>query len=115
MADKKQLEKNAKEMRKHMTPQERKLWYELLSKRPEKFRRQVVLEPYVVDFCCTSRMLIIEIDGSQHYFEKGKAYDEKRDAYLKSLGYKILRYSNYDVNVHFASVCEDVYNHLMRG
>ena len=52
--------------------------------------------------------LVIELDGSQHYEEKGVENDAKRDAFLNGLGIKVLRYSNLDINQRFESVCEDI-------
>ena len=63
---------------------------------------------YIVDFYCASAKIVIELDGSQHFEEQGKRYDEKRDEYLKSLGLTVLRYSNYDVNTNFYGVCTDI-------
>ena len=62
---------NAKILRKNMTKEERHLWYDFLRTYPVKFSRQKVLGKYIVDFYCASAKLVIEIDGSQHYSEKG--------------------------------------------
>ena len=95
-----------------MTKEERHLWYDFLKKLPVTVNRQKVIGNYIVDFCCSSAGVIIELDGSQHYEEAGKAKDKIRDDFLKSLGYKVLRYSNLDVNTRFDSVCEDILNHI---
>ncbi len=60
-----------------------------------KFRRQHIIEPYIVDFICLQKMLIIEMDGDHHAFQI--AYDAKRTKYLNSLGYKVIRFQNADV------------------
>lgn len=57
-----------------------------------KFRRQVPIAWFIVDFLCVEKCLIIEVDGVVH--EEQKQYDEERDAYLRSRGYTILRFNN---------------------
>ena len=87
----------AKQLRSHMTDVETKLWQQLRAKRFEdfKFRRQVPIGQYIVDFICFEKRLIIELDGSQH---EGSTYDMKRDAWLKSQDFRVLRFWNNDVN-----------------
>jgi very-short-patch-repair endonuclease len=104
---------NAKSLRKGMTPQERHLWYDFLKGLPVTVHRQKVMGPYIADFYIASKQLIIEIDGSQHYEEENQKKDEMRDAYFATIGYKVLRYSNADVNLRFRQVCEDIYQHVM--
>ena len=65
-----------------------------------------------MDFYCADVKIVIELDGSQHFEEKGIEYDAKRDEYLKSLGLTVLRYSNYDVNTNFYGVCTDIATRL---
>ena len=67
---------------------------------------------YIVDFYIATSKIVIELDGSQHYGDKGIENDIKRDTFLKDLGIKVLRYSNLDVNQRFESVCEDILNHI---
>ena len=62
-----------------MTPHERKLWYLFLRNYPVKIYKQRIIESYIVDFYCASAKLVIEIDGSQHFEDDGKAKDIKRD------------------------------------
>jgi len=99
---------NAKTLRKNMTKEERNLWYDFLKTLPITINRQKVIGNYIVDFYIASVKIVIELDGSQHYEEKGVENDVKRDEYLNSLGIKVLRYSNLDVNQRFESVCEDI-------
>ena len=68
----------AQKLRREMTKEERHLWYDCLKKLPVTFNRQKVIGSYIVDFYCASAKVIIELDGSQHYEENGKAADEKR-------------------------------------
>ena len=67
----------------------------------------------IVDFYCYQAQIIIELDGSQHYDNDEQIEkDKERDEYLKSLGFTVLRYSNYDIHKNFRGVCDDIYNHL---
>lgn len=98
----------AQKLRRDMTKEERHLWYDFLRQLPVTFNRQKVIGPYIADFYCGSAKLVIELDGSQHYEENGIASDAERDNYLASLGLRVLRYSNADVNHNFNGVCEDI-------
>lgn len=95
----------ARELRRDMTPQERKLWYLFLRKYPVKMYKQRIIDSFIVDFYCASAKLVIELDGSQHYTEQGLAYDEERDAILSKYGLQILRFSNLEINTQFDAVC----------
>ena len=99
----------AKALRKNMTPEERHLWYDFLKTLPIVFKRQKPIGSYIVDFYCPAAMLVIEIDGSQHYDDKGLAADEVRDNYLQNAGYTVKRYSNRDIHQNFEGVCRDIY------
>ena len=107
-----QLTDNAKTLRKNMTKEERHLWYDFLKTIPVTVNRQKVLGKYIVDFYIASAKLVIELDGSQHYEDKGVENDKRRDEFLNSLGIKVLRYSNLDINKRFESVCQDILNNL---
>lgn len=102
----------SQQLRKEMTKEERHLWYDFLSSLPFRFRRQKIINRYIVDFFCASANLIIELDGSQHYDEAGRQHDELRDIELSNLGFTVLRYSNLDIQQNFQSVCQDIWNHL---
>ncbi len=112
MADESKISEHAKELRKEMTPEERKLWYKFLKAQPWHIRRQVVFGNYIADFYCAKHKTIIEVDGGQHYEDRGKEYDKVRDEYFASIGIKVLRYTNLQVNQHFRETCEDIYNHF---
>ena len=103
---------NAKALRKNMTKEERHLWYDFLKTLPITVNRQKVIGNYIVDFYIATSKIVIELDGSQHYEEKCIESDAKRDEFLNSLGVKVLRYSNLDVNQRFESVCQDILNHI---
>ncbi len=96
----------ARNLRKNATPQEKRLWYEFLRKYPARFQRQKTIGNYIVDFYCHSAKLVIELDGSQHYTEKGEEYDSKRDAFLREQGLTVIRISNLDVDRNFIGVCD---------
>ena len=103
-----QLTDRAQRLRKNMTPQERHLWYDFLKNRPERFRRQKVMGAFIVDFCCPSRKLVIELDGGQHYEDAEEARDRSRAHWLEKQGYTVLRYTNTEVDHNFFAVCEDI-------
>ncbi len=104
---------NARQLRKNMTPEERHLWYDFLRYYPVKIMKQKPIGNYIVDFFCESAKLVIEIDGSQHFEEKGLDYDAHRTQYLESLGLMVVRFSNADINREFRAVCE-LLDHLIQ-
>ena len=95
----------ARELRHNMTPQEQKLWYRFLRKYPVKIYKQRIVESFIVDFYCSKALLVIEVDGSQHYTEQGEAYDLERSAVLERYGLLVLRFSNLEVEQEFDGVC----------
>jgi very-short-patch-repair endonuclease len=95
-----------------MTDEERHLWYDFLRGLPLVIRRQKVIGNYIVDFYCAAAKLVIELDGSQHYDERGIERDTKRDEYLCNLGLTVKRFSNAEINKRFDSVCEDIYRFI---
>ena len=76
----------AKTLRKNMTPWERRLWYDFLRDYPVRFQRQKAIGNYIADFYCAKANLVIEIDGSQHYEDRGIEYDGQRTKYLEQCG-----------------------------
>ena len=105
--DNNQLE-NARRLRRDMTPHERKLWYLFLRKYPVKVYKQRIIGRYIVDFYCARAKLVIELDGSQHYEMQAITYDAERSLYFESLGLKVLRFFNRDVDQNFSVVCEQI-------
>ena len=85
-----------------MTDAERRLWSGLRDRRLNglKFRRQKQIGPYFVDFVCMEAKLIVEADGNQHHEEDRAWYDYRRTKYLEADGYKVLRFTNFDVLKH---------------
>ena len=106
------LTKNARLLRRNMTKEERRLWYDFLKSLPVTVNRQKVIGPYIVDFCCYEARLIVELDGSQHFEPAAIAADRDRDVYLRKHGFTVLRYSNAEIRKNFVGVCEDILNHI---
>ncbi len=103
---------NARRLRKNMTKEERHLWYDFLKTLSGTVNRQKVIGNYIVDFYIASSKIAIELDGSQHFESEGIKKDINRDEFLNSLGIRVLRYSNLDINHRFESVCEDILNKI---
>ena len=102
----------AKAMRNAMTPPERKLWRALRERLPlEKthFRRQVSIGPYITDFYCLAARLVIEVDGNQHGTDNALRFDARRAAHLETHGFRVLRFSNHDVNTALDSVLDTIF------
>jgi len=89
--------KNARELRKNATDCERLLWLHLRAGRLQgfKFKRQQPLGNYIVDFVCFQTRLIVEADGGQH--NEQIEYDTRRDNWLRSQGFNVLRFWNNDI------------------
>ena len=104
----KSLVSNARNLRKNMTKEERHLWYDFLRSYPVRFLRQKILGKYIVDFYCSEAKLIVELDGSQHYEDKGMEHDAERTAYLEQYGIHVLRIPNNAVMQNFSGVCEHI-------
>ena len=100
------LTSNARSLRKNMTKEERHLWYDYLKNYSVRFLRQKVIDNYVVDFYCHDAKLIIELDGSQHYEEKGLLKDKIRTERLEERNLTVIRIPNIEVNKNFRGVCE---------
>ena len=110
-----ELKEYAQSLRKNMTKEEKHLWYDFLKKLDVVVNRQKVIDNYIVDFCIPSARLIIELDGSQHYEPESKEYDKHRDDFLRSQGYTVLRYINFDIKTNFDGVCSDILKHIERA
>jgi very-short-patch-repair endonuclease len=97
---------HARDLRQTSTDAEQKLWYHLRAGRLNglKFRRQHPIPPYVVDFFCEAKKLVVELDGSQH----DEAVDQVRTRFLESHGLTILRYWDNDVLQQTEAVLEAI-------
>ncbi|MCC6777232.1 MAG: endonuclease domain-containing protein [Hyphomicrobiales bacterium] len=89
----------ARSLRQTMTRAETLLWRYLEAHRSDGlgFRRQAPIGPYIVDFVCHDRRLVVELDGESHDFEERLERDQTRDAWLTTQGYLVLRYTNREV------------------
>lgn len=98
----------ARRLRREMTLSEQHLWFRFLRSYPVKIYKQRIIESFVVDFYCAEARLVIELDGSQHYTEQGKAYDEERSSIMEGYGVEVLRFTNLEVDREFDAVCERI-------
>ena len=73
---------------------------------PIRFLRQKVIDDYIVDFYCHEARLIVELDGSQHYEEKGLLKDKIRTERIESRNLTVIRIPNNEINRNFRGVCE---------
>ena len=98
----------AKELRREMTPAENILWQRLRRNQLNglHFRRQQIIDGFIVDFYCHVASLIVEVDGDIH--TKQKKQDAERDAHLISRGFQILRFTNGDVSNNLPIVLEKI-------
>jgi very-short-patch-repair endonuclease len=105
-------QERARSLRLSLTDAERRLWHYLRRRHIHgmRFRRQVPVGPYIVDFVCLDARLAVELDGSQHQF--AIAYDAQRDRFLRSRGYRVLRFWDNDVLARTQSVLEMIWRAL---
>ncbi len=106
--DKKNLSLKRK-LRSRMTPAENKLWLKLKGKQLGlKFRRQHGIGPFIVDFFCPDKKLVIEVDGEIHAREERIEKDRLREDYLKGFELQVIRYRNEEVLSNIECVLEDL-------
>jgi very-short-patch-repair endonuclease len=101
----------ARRLRREETDAERRLWMRL--RRHQlcvQFRRQHPIGPYIVDFCCVERMLIVELDDGQH--EDQRARDAARTQWLDGQGFHVLRFSDYAALMETEAVLTEIENRL---
>jgi very-short-patch-repair endonuclease len=98
----------AKAMRSEMTPAERKLWQHLRRNQLDgfHFRRQQVIEPYIVDFYCHQVAIVVEVDGGIH--QEQEAYDRQRKKDLQERGVCVVRFTNLEVEHNLDSVLNEI-------
>jgi very-short-patch-repair endonuclease len=108
---------NARALRKNSTEAERILWSELRGHRLNGagFRRQVPIENYIADFVCHTAMLVIELDGGQHFSNQAERADAKRSAAIEAQGFRVLRFNNHDVMTNRAGVLETIATAVAAG
>ena len=107
----------AKSLQKNMTPPERKIWLQLkvLKSRGYKFRRQAPIGPYIVDFVCFAKNLVVEIDGDTHFLGNEPKKDKQRTIFLEQEGFSLLRFTNLDVANNPEGVLQNVLSGLQKG
>lgn len=97
------------ENRRNLTEAERIIWNAIRNRKlGPKFRRQQIIDSYIVDFVCLELKLVIEIDGGYHDSKDQKEYDKSRTEILQSLGYNELRFKNEEVLNNLNSVIEKI-------
>ncbi len=101
----KELKNLSTALRNNAAAEENKLWYEFLRTYSVRFNRQRIIGSYIVDFYCAKAKIVVELDGSQHYENNGIKSDTERTRFLESLGLKVIRFSNLEVNENFYEVC----------
>ena len=102
----------ARILRRNMTSQEQKLWTYLRKNQINncRFRRQYPIGNYIVDFVCRAKKLIIEVDGGQHNGINNIINDSERTKYLESLGFRVIRFWNNEIDKNI----EGVYNEIVK-
>jgi very-short-patch-repair endonuclease len=102
----------ARHLRRNATPAEIALWERLRARRLHglKFHRQYPIGPFVADFCCKERRIVVELDGEVHEGEQSIASDKDRDRYLRGQGYLVLRIPNQQVFSDLDSVLKQISN-----
>ncbi|CAA2106553.1 hypothetical protein MBUL_03730 [Methylobacterium bullatum] len=106
----------AREQRRLMTRAEALFWEQVRSGRfnGHKFKRQVPVAPYIVDFLCPSVRLIIELDGEPHEMQARQARDARRDVWLMDQGFTVLRFTNDLVLSNLGLVMDTVEHAIQR-
>ena len=104
----------ARDLRRNQTPAEIKLWGYLRGHRLGgfKFRRQTPVGPYIADFLCFEKKLIVEVDGATHGDAREVVYDGKRTVYLEASGYRVFRCNNMDVYENLIAVLDGILREL---
>src|SRR5215467_12416770 len=100
----------ARSLRANSTDAEQIIWSALRAHRMNgaSFRGQAPIGPYVVDFVCHAARLVIELDGGQHFESRQERRDARRDAFLASKGFRVLRFNNHDVMTNRDGVLETI-------
>jgi very-short-patch-repair endonuclease len=100
----------AKRLRTAQTSLETAVWRELRAKRLDgwKFKRQAPIGPYVVDFICFERRLIVEVDGPLHEAAEQRLHDARRDAFLRGAGFRVLRFGEDAILRDLARVADEI-------
>jgi very-short-patch-repair endonuclease len=105
-----EVRERGRTLRRDQTPAERVLWEALRDRRLDhlKFRRQVPMDIFVLDFYCRDLKLVVELDGGIHAEPAQAAHDQSRDAYLRSQGCTILRFPNASISIDLPNVLKAI-------
>jgi len=105
----------ARALRKRMTPEEKKLWSHLRRNSfAVHFRKQVPFGPYILDFLCLTKKVVIELDGNQHFEREAIAYDKARDLYLQSHDMRVLRFRNKELKTNLDGVLSVIWKEVQK-
>ncbi len=106
--NKRKLQQAAKDLRRNMTPAEQALWQRLRANRSNglHFRRQHVIDRFIVDFYCHGAGLVVEVDGDVHDRQPG--HDAERQRMLTARGLRVVRFTNDQVLNDIDSVVEEI-------
>lgn len=90
------IRKRARTLRSELTKAEREMWDILRDFRPRgaRFRRETPIGPYIADFAWLAARVVVEVDGDSHETDAGRKHDRRRDAFMASQGFKVLRFDN---------------------
>ncbi|PPQ43323.1 endonuclease domain-containing protein [Rhodopseudomonas palustris] len=102
--------RHARERREKSTEAERLMWGELRDKRLKgfSFKRQVPIGPYIADFACHAKKLVVELDGGRHFSDDGERSDAARTAAIEVRGFRVIRFSNHEVMTNRAGVLQSI-------
>ena len=108
------LAARARELRRFPTEEESWLWRDLRKLEDSRFRRQVVIGRFIVDFACHRTRVAVELDGDQHGEAGHRERDQTRDAWLESQGYRVLRFANREVWMESDAVLDAIWEATRR-
>ena len=102
--------RHARELRKKSTDAERLMWSALRDKQLDgaSFKRQVPIGPYIADFACHAKKLVVELDGGQHFADDAERADAARTAAIEARGFRVIRFSNHEVMTNRAGVLQSI-------
>jgi very-short-patch-repair endonuclease len=110
------LKDRRRELRERSTKEEEILWSRIRNNKLGcKFKRQHSIGGYILDFYCSGRKLIIEIDGASHNTKEAREYDENRDEYFEELDYKTIRFLNIEIENEIEKVLNKIQNYLIKN
>ncbi len=114
ISNKPEFKSRRKYLRNNCTNAEQLLWNSLSGRKLKncKFRRQHGFGLYIVDFYCSEKHLVIEVDGDSHFTKEGKEYDAQRSLYLENLNLKVVRFCNDEIFHDLENVLKKILLHL---